>query len=787
MATDIGPRIGIQGEAEFRRNIQNIIQQQKTLKAEMQATSAAFDKNTSAQEKTRKTAEVLNKQIDVQKQRVAELEKGLAAAASAYGENDTRTLKWKQAVESASAELSRFEHQLADLPSKSQIVGEAFQAVGAKIEAAGQKISAVGDKLTKTLTVPIVGGFAAATKASLSFEDGMAKVYTIADKTKVPIAEMSEEILELSNRTGKGAGELAEAAYQALSAGVSTEKAAGFVSTAADLAKAGFLETAGAVDVLTTIINAYGYASEDAAKIADQLIQTQNDGKTTVDQLAQSMGQVIPTAAALNVPLEQLNAAYVVMTKQGINTANTTTYLNGLFTQLSDTGSTVAKILKAQTGKTFGQLQAAGVSLGDVLGILADAVQGDSAQMLKWMGILESSIDTTDGGAEAFLNLWSNVRAGRGALSIVNAGVTEFNAEVHNMLNATGNVGTALEDLDTKGAKARRALNQLVNAGIESGDRFAPYVERAVNFVSDLLAKWDALGPAAQNTIIKAAAITAAVGPVVSIIGRVTTVIGAVTSAIGVALPVIAAVAAPVLGITVIIGALVAAGVALYKNWDEIKAKATAFKDALSRDLTAAAEGWSRTMDRVKQRIEENGGGIAGVIKTAVDGYISIWKGAFDLLDYFTGNKLSAIIDKVRSAIDKIKSLFSFQWELPKLKLPHFSWSWNDLGVIKIPNISVDWYKKAYSNPVMFNSPTVLPTGGGFKGFGDGSGGEIVIGKNTMISWIRDAMQSGGSTTFSGDINVTVYGAEGQSTEGLADMVAQRIYAEITQRRAAFG
>lgn len=766
MATDIGPRIGIQGEAEFRRNIQNIIQQQKTLKAEMQATSAAFDKNTSAQEKTRKTAEVLNKQIEVQKQRVAELEKGLAAAASAYGENDTRTLKWKQAVESASAELARFEHQLADLPSKSQIVGEAFQAVGSKIEAVGQKITAVGDKLTKTLTVPIVGGFAAATKASLSFEDGMAKVYTIADKTKVPIAEMSDEILELSNRTGKGAGELAEAAYQALSAGVSTEKAAGFVSTAADLAKAGFLETAGAVDVLTTIINAYGYASEDAAKIADQLIQTQNDGKTTVDQLAQSMGQVIPTAAALNVPLEQLNAAYVVMTKQGINTANTTTYINGLLTELADTGSTVSEILRAKTGMSFAQLQASGISLGDTLGILSQAVEGDS---------------------EKFLNLWGNVRAGRGALSIVNAGVAEFNSEVHNMLNATGNVGTALEDLDTKGAKARRALNQLVNAGIEIGDRFAPYVEKAANFVSDLLAKWDALGPAAQNTIIKAAAITAAVGPVVSIIGRVTTVIGAVTSAIGVALPVIAAVAAPVLGITVGIGALVAAGVDLYKNWDEIKAKATAFKDALSRDLTAAAEGWSRTMDHVKQRIEENGGGIAGVIKTAVDGYISIWKGAFDLLDYFTGNKLSAIIDKVRSAIDKIKSLFSFQWELPKLKLPHFSWSWNDLGVIKIPNISVDWYKKAYSNPVMFSSPTVLPTGGGFKGFGDGAGGEIVIGKNTMVSWIRDAMQSGGSTTFSGDINVTVYGAEGQSTEGLADMVAQRIYAEITQRRAAFG
>ena len=831
MAQDIGPRIGITGEAEYRRSIQQIIQQQKTLKAEMQAVSTSVDKNSGSIEKNKKMSESLGKQIDLQKQRLAEerkrltdvsqardeLNRKLAAAKAETGENtkeiasleralsdaNLKVEQSKEKVEKATAQLNRMEAQLRDIPNAAQVVGQSMQNVGNTVSAVGDKIATVGDKLTKTLTVPIVGAFAASTKASLSFEDSMAKVYTIADKSIKPISAMSDEILELSNRTGKGAGELAEAAYQALSASVDTEHAVEFVATAADLAKAGFLETAGAVDVLTTIINAYGYSAADATKIADQLIQTQNDGKTTVDQLAQSMGQVIPTAAALNVPLEQLTAAYAIMTKQGINTANTTTYLNGLFTQLSDNGSTVAKILKTQTGKSFGQLMASGSTLGDVLAILSEAVHDDSAEMLKLLGVTEAAIDQTDGGSEAFLNLWSNVRAGRGALSLVNGGVSEYKDEVNKMLGATGNVAEALETLDTKGAKARRALNQIVNAGIEIGDRFSPYVEKAALVVSDLVAKWDALGPEAQNTIIKVAAITAAVGPVVGIVGRLVSGIGSVITIAGSIIPVIAPIAPAIVAITAAIGGLVAAGVYVAKHWDELKARGqefiantkagwAEFSTGLVRDLNDAwdkvSEKTSAAFNAIKEKFEQNGGGIRGVLVTAVQSYISIWTNAFKSLDDITGGKLSAVVHTVADAIAKIKGLFDFQWTLPKIKLPHFSWSWNDLGMIRVPTISVDWYKKAYSEPVLFKTPTVLQTASGFKGFGDGSGGEVVIGKNMMYAMIRDAVQSGGgNTTFSGDINVTVYGAEGQDTSTLADLVADRIYTQIVQRKAAFG
>lgn len=128
MAVNIGPRIGIDGEAEYRKQLNNIIQQAKTLDSEMRAVTSSFDKNTSAQEKNKKTGEVLQKQIAVQERRIDELRKGLAAAADKYGENATETLKWREALNDATTSLNRMKNGMNSAKKSSTMFGSVLKA-----------------------------------------------------------------------------------------------------------------------------------------------------------------------------------------------------------------------------------------------------------------------------------------------------------------------------------------------------------------------------------------------------------------------------------------------------------------------------------------------------------------------------------------------------------------------------------------------------------------------------------------------------------------------------------
>lgn len=115
MSVDIGPRIGIDGEKEFRQQLANINQQIRTLGSEMKAVTSSFDDGDRSEEALAAQTDVLNRQIDAQKQKLQQLQKGLDAAADKYGEADTKTLRWAQAVQDATADLNRMESQLRDM------------------------------------------------------------------------------------------------------------------------------------------------------------------------------------------------------------------------------------------------------------------------------------------------------------------------------------------------------------------------------------------------------------------------------------------------------------------------------------------------------------------------------------------------------------------------------------------------------------------------------------------------------------------------------------------------
>lgn len=334
-----------------------------------------------------------------------------------------------------------------------------------------------------------------------SFETSFSKASTLFGDVSVDTDNLKSKIAEMSKQTGISAEELNETLYQAMSAGIPVTEDMGTalaaVQTAAKLSVGGFTSSSTAMSGLTTAINAYGLSADDASRIADEFILVQNKGVTTVDELASNMGRAISTGSAYGVNLENLNAAYISLTKGGISTAESTTYLSSMMNELGDSGSDVGKVLQDKTGMSFSQLMDNGYSLADVLDILMDSVDGDSS---------------------ALMNLWGSAEAGKAANAILSQGTDNFRQSLDDLGNSSGTTedaySTMMDTADGKMKQVKQTANDLFIKLFEKAepvimavlDGFQWLIENAQILAPFLVALGVAFGIMKAQAVIAAAA-----------------------------------------------------------------------------------------------------------------------------------------------------------------------------------------------------------------------------------------------------------------------------------------
>lgn len=382
MAYDIGPKIGIEGEAEFRRSIRQINDAYKTMRTEMETVTSAFEKNDKSQEALTEQNKVLNKQIDLQKQKLKEVTSVLEKCKSEYGETDSKTLAWQRTVNKTETELNKLESQLESnnraLQTNKNKWEEAAKGIDNFSEKAGKigdKMAGVGGKMTAGITLPVIGAGVAATKMASDYEEAL-------NKTDVAFGDSSQRVKDFADTTldnfGIARGSTLDMAAlfgdMATSMGLTTDAAADMgielVGRAGDLAS---FKNIGLEQAQTALAGIFTGETESLKTLGVVMTETNLDAYA----LANGFGKT--TKEMTEAEKVNLRFQYVM---------NATRNAAGDFARTSDGTANSARIFQEslkELGETFGE---------ELLPVVTPMIQ-EGTKLIKSFGALDSQTKRT--------------------------------------------------------------------------------------------------------------------------------------------------------------------------------------------------------------------------------------------------------------------------------------------------------------------------------------------------------------------------------------------------------
>lgn len=645
-----------------------------------------------------------------------------------------------------------------------------FKLVGEKVKEIGKSITNVGKQMSMKVTAPIMAIGAASVAAFNEVDAGLDIIVTKTGATGESLEGLKDVMENIASTiptdfetVGTAVGEVNT--RFGLTGQALEELTGQFIK----FATINGVDVNNAIDSTQKALAAFGLSAEDASGFLDTLnVVGQNTG-VSMDAL---LSGLVANAAAFQEMGLDISQAATFMGELEVSGADASTVMSGL-----------QKALK--------NAHEDGVPLNQALSDLQNTIKNGTGEV---------------DGLTAAYDLFG--KSGAIIYEAVKNGTIDFQNLGNAASDAAGSVSNTFEGTLDPIDKFTTMLNQAKIAGADLGSAIQeaslPAIEKLAGAVKSVTEAFRSLTPEQQEMIVKIGAIVAAAGPAIVILGSLVTSIGALIPVIGAVVGVLTGpFALAFVAAGAAIGAIIVIGKALMDNWDQIKADAIRFKDDLisrfneiKENVTAHIEelktNLSERWDAIKKYVTDKATEIKNsvtktfyTLKNQIDSKIEQMKTSitskFEAIRSAISDKINAAKEAVRLAIDAIKGFLNFHWELPHLAMPHFSVSGSvnpfDWFTEGPPHINVEWYKKAYDNPVLFTSPTVMQTPGGLKGFGDGHGAEIVMGLNKL----RELVGEGGD-----EITINVYGAEGQDVRALAAEVERVLVRTQKSRSAVF-
>ena len=398
----------------------------------------------------------------------------------------------------------------------------------------------IGKNMTRYVTLPLAGVGVAALKMSMDFEKALANVDTLLGGNAARIEEFKRGIQDMAIATGKSTGDLTDGMYQVVSAFGDTEHSLDLLDTAARAGAAGLSSTEASINLLAGVIKGYNMDVTKAAEVSDYAFATVRLGQTTFDELASSMGTVVPMASTLDVSMEELWGTMATLTGVTGTTSEVSTQFRGI----------LAALIRP-TKEMSGAISALGYESGRAM-----------LETLGLEGTLHALKGAAGGSDETLAKMFGRVEALNAVLALTGAQADTWNMKMGEMENVAGETAAAFE---IQAQTMAFRWEQLKQAGVvllqELGDvireSVVPLMEALLPVVQNLIEGFRAMPDSMKQIIVVAGAILAALGPVLMFVSAILPalkLVAAVFAALSIAVVAKAAViVAAIMGIVAII------------------------------------------------------------------------------------------------------------------------------------------------------------------------------------------------------------------------------------------
>lgn len=667
---------------------------------------------------------------------------------------DTESLlgTYKQQLKEVNKEIennTKFSKKLAEHFKET---GDKLQEAGKKIDQIGKDLKDYGKNLSMKVTAPIAGFATLAVKNFSEAESAWARYARTSGKSQDELQKIMKEGVSIAKDSVYSSKEVAEMMEYMALAGWSSEDSLSSLNNMLKFVTASGLDAGHASDIVTDNLTAFGLEMSETDRLMNVMLKTQSATNTNTEQLAGAYSNAAATAGALGYSIEDTSIALGILANSGLKGEQAGTKLRSVMTSLTTASESQKKILKE-------------------LGVEMYNADGSAKPLMDTIGSLREKFSTLT--EEEKIN-YANKLVGKNNVNAFMIMMNASNEEVNNATEAIKGHDDALTQMsDVMGETTEFKLKELKKSFGEMTEQIGAQIVPILLEVTEMFKGWiqafSELDEGTKEFIVKAALIAATVGPIIMVIGSVISGIGKIISVGGLLVKGIGSIIGVLGGpLTLAIGAIVATGVVLYKNWDTIKEKAGQLANTVSEKWNNiknwTSEKWgavknftSTSWNSVKTSVSESISSAWSTVSEKASSISSSVSSAWGSVKRVTGNVWGSvktgIIDSVSGAwngitgwLDKLKNAFNFSWSLPKPRLPKISVT-KAKGILGVPypKFSVSWNRMGG----IFKQPTVLPTLQGLQGFAEPStGGEAIMPLNKLPQLMADAMEKvkGGSS-----------------------------------------